>query len=82
MQNITDENRRAVLERLFFHNILNTADELRAIIETWPDLTGSEAQRTRQMAADLADELLEEIHSARDRSTGITRSARAKLLPQ
>src|SRR5271169_21235 len=66
IQDITDENRRAVLERLFFHDILNTADGLRAIIETWPDLTGSEAQRTRQMAADLVDELLEEIQSARD----------------
>ena len=45
IQDITDENRRAVLERLFFHDILNTADGLRAIIETWPDLNGSEARR-------------------------------------
>ena len=28
MQDIADENRCAVLERLFFHDILNTADEL------------------------------------------------------
>jgi signal transduction histidine kinase len=66
IQDITDENRRSVLERLFFHDILNTADGLRAIIETWPDLNSSEAQRTRQLAANLVDELLEEIQSARD----------------
>jgi hypothetical protein len=63
IQDISDENRRAVLERLFFHDILNTADGLRAVIETWPDQNGGEA---RQMAADLVDELLEEIQSARD----------------
>ena len=65
IQDITDENRRAVLERLFFHDILNTADGLRAIIETWPE-NASEARQTRQMAATLVDELLEEIQSARD----------------
>jgi hypothetical protein len=66
IQDITDENRRAVLERIFFHDILNTADGLRAIIETWPDLTGAEAFDARQMAADLVGELLEEIQAARD----------------
>jgi hypothetical protein len=66
IQDITDEKRRAVLERLFFHDILNTADGLRAIIETWPDLNGREARQTRQVAASLVDELLEEIQSARD----------------
>ena len=66
IQDVTDENRRSVLERLFFHDILNTADGLRAIIETWPDLHSGEAVRTRELAADLVDELLEEIQSARD----------------
>jgi len=66
MQDITDEKRRAVLERLFYHDILNIADGLRAILEAWPDQTGSEARQSRQMAADLVDELLEEIQSARD----------------
>jgi len=67
LQDITAENRRAVLERLFFHDILNTADGLRAIFETWPDdLTGGDARQTRQMAASLVDELLEGIQSARD----------------
>ena len=45
---------------------MNTADGLRAIIETWPDLNSSEALRTRQLAANVVDELLEEIQSARD----------------
>jgi signal transduction histidine kinase len=66
IQDITDENRRSVLERLFFHDILNTADGLRAIIETWPDLNSGEALRAHRLAAELVDELLEEIQSARD----------------
>lgn len=45
IQDVTDENRRLVL-RLFFHDTLTTADGLRAIIETWPDLNGSEALQT------------------------------------
>jgi len=66
MQDIGDEKRRAVLERLFFHDILNTAGGLQGILDVWCDLDGDEARAARQMARDLVEQLLEEIHSARD----------------
>jgi len=66
VQDITNEKRRAVLERLFFHDILNTAGGLQGILDIWPELEGPETGVARQMARDLVTELMEEIQSARD----------------
>ena len=65
-QDITDEKRRAVLERLFFHDVLNIAGGLQGILDVWPELEGEEALAGRQMARDLVEQLMEEIQSARD----------------
>lgn len=73
----TDEKRRAVLERLFFHDVLNAAGGLKGIIEVWPDLTAEEASQMQRMAESLAEELLEEIRSHRD----LTAAERGDLVP-
>jgi signal transduction histidine kinase len=65
-QDITDEKRRAVLERLFFHDVLNAAGGLQGILDVWPELEGDEALAGRQMALDLVQQLVDEIQSARD----------------
>jgi len=63
LEDTTDEKRRAVLERLFFHDVLNTAGGLQGILDVWPELEDGEALET---ARDLSRQLVEEIHSARD----------------
>jgi PAS domain-containing protein len=66
VRDITDEKRRAVLERLFFHDVLNAAGGLKGIIDMWPDLSHEETTEMGDMASNLANELIEEIRSHRD----------------
>jgi signal transduction histidine kinase len=66
MRDTTDEKRRKVLERLFFHDVLNAAATLKGIIQIWPKLTSQQADEIRRMANDLADQLVEEIQAQRD----------------
>jgi len=70
IQDIGDVKRRAVLERLIFHDVLNTAGGLQGILDVWPELEGEEAVGARQMARDLVQQLMEEIQSARDLAAG------------
>jgi hypothetical protein len=62
----TDEKRRQVLERVFFHDVLNTAWALREMADFLPEFPDEEAARVRQRVRELAEEMLEEIQSQRD----------------
>jgi PAS domain-containing protein len=66
VRDISDEKRRAVLERIFFHDILNSAGGLRGLVEMIPDLRKAEALEICGLAFNVADELIEEIESGRD----------------
>ncbi|MFI5395245.1 MAG: sensor histidine kinase [Candidatus Binatia bacterium] len=66
VRDTTDEKRRMVLERLFFHDILNAAATLKVIINIRPDLTSQQADEMHRMANELTDQLLEEIQAQRD----------------
>jgi signal transduction histidine kinase len=66
VRDITDEKRRRVLERLFFHDLLNAAGGLRGILEIWPELSGEEALEISRTARGLSEQLVEEILSQRD----------------
>ena len=66
IRDTTDEKRRKVLERLFFHDILNTAGGLSGLLEILPGLAQEEATETTQEARFLAEQLIEEIESHRD----------------
>ena len=66
IRDISDEKRRAVLERLFFHDVLNTAGGLLGLLQLWPDLVEAEARDVAGMARLLSIELIEEIRSGRD----------------
>ena len=78
VRDITDEKRRAILERLFFHDVLNAAGGLKGIIEILPDLSQGEAAEMGRMASALAEELLEEIRSHRD----LVAAERGDLVPE
>ena len=62
----TDEKRRQVLERIFFHDLLNTASALSLLLEALPQLRGEEMIEVSQRARRLIVELSEEIQSQRD----------------
>ncbi len=69
VRDISHEKRRRMLERLFFHDILNTAGGLRGMSEILGS-AGDEEEfaRTKTMIHGLADELIEEIEAQRDLS--------------
>lgn len=64
---ISNEKRRQVLERLFFHDIINTAGGLRGFIE-FLEITDDpkERQEYTKIASRLSETLIEEILSQRE----------------
>lgn len=66
LRDTTDENRRQVFERMFFHDILNTAGGLQTVLEIWPQLDVHEALTMSQVVRDLSAQLVEEINIQKD----------------
>lgn len=66
IRDTSDEKRRSVLERLFFHDALNAAGGLRGLMEVLPETSGEESLEMCGLARGLADELVEEIQAQRD----------------
>ncbi|MBI3784510.1 MAG: PAS domain-containing sensor histidine kinase [Deltaproteobacteria bacterium] len=62
----TDEKRRQVLERLFFHDALNAVAGLSAILEMQPAPDSDESPELGRMAREYAQDLGEAIQSQRD----------------
>lgn len=62
------ENRRRTLERLFFHDVLNTAGNLTAVSNLLPSTEGTEAVELQAMLQDQSRRLVEEIRAQRDLS--------------
>ncbi|MGC8640446.1 MAG: ATP-binding protein [Isosphaeraceae bacterium] len=66
IHDITDEKRRQVLERVFFHDILNSASSLKAMLELANLLEGDEHESVMETVRNLTDQIVEEIRSHRD----------------
>ena len=66
LHDITDEKRRQVLERIFFHDILNSAGSLKAMVEMLGQLHGEEEKSVKQTICNLSGQVVEEIRSQRD----------------
>lgn len=79
VRDTTDDHRRRVLERLFFHDVLNTAGGIRGILDIWPDLDPAEVPEMSETARNLAGHLIEEIESQRDLSAAERGDLRANM---
>jgi signal transduction histidine kinase len=66
MQDIQDEKRRKVLERIFFHDILNTAGGLKGISELIKEAESDELEEYRNVLLSLIEKLIDEIKVQRD----------------
>jgi hypothetical protein len=66
LRDTTDEKRRQILERLFFHDLLNTASALTLLLRALPQLRGADAVEASQRACRLISELTDEIEAQRD----------------
>ncbi len=68
LMDISHEKRRRVLERLFFHDLLNTASGLRGFIELLKESDPEEAKRFSERLEALSSSMIEEITAQRDLS--------------
>jgi len=62
---ISSEKRRKVLERIFFHDVLNTAGSLRGFIELLQGSTADELEEFLEMTENISNKLIDEIKSQR-----------------
>ncbi|NMC53525.1 MAG: HAMP domain-containing histidine kinase [Chloroflexi bacterium] len=63
LQDISHEKRRRVLERLFFHDLLNSAGGMRGLVELAKISEGAEQQDLLDTLYQLTDEILEEVQA-------------------
>lgn len=67
IKNIEDEKRRQMLERIFFHDVLNTASAINGIITLLPKIDDpNEFAEFSQMLGSSSQQLIEEIQFQRD----------------
>jgi signal transduction histidine kinase len=66
MRDNSSEKRRNILERIFFHDILNTAGGIRGLLELMKDATPDEINEFLDLAESSSNALVEEINAQRD----------------
>ena len=65
MQDISDSKRREALERIFFHDVLNTAGAVRGLAEIFSIVAPEKQEAFRERIRQGADRLIDEINSYR-----------------
>lgn len=63
---ISEAKRKRVLEKLFFHDIMNTVNGIQGFAELLPNATTEEMNQFSEILANLAIQLVDEINSQRD----------------
>ncbi|MCM2257796.1 MAG: HAMP domain-containing histidine kinase [Vicinamibacteria bacterium] len=66
VEDVADPKRRAALEQIFFHDLLNTLSSLHGYLQVWGDLS---QEKARQLAPDLlrlAQRAVDEVQAQRD----------------
>ncbi|MBI5624076.1 MAG: histidine kinase [Elusimicrobia bacterium] len=66
LQDISGEKRRAALERIFFHDVLNTANVVLGATELLAEVKAEDAETFRRKALSAAKRLIVEIQSQRE----------------
>jgi signal transduction histidine kinase len=66
LTDISDEKRRKALERIFFHDVINTADSILKLSEMVKDYQGEELAIYNETISTLTIKLIDEIKSQRD----------------
>lgn len=61
INDITEQNRKVLLERIFFHDILNIAGSLQGVIDLVPNLCEEEQETYLEVAGSLTEQIIDEI---------------------
>jgi len=62
---ITDRKRRAIIEKIFFHDIMNVASGLQGFFELFDSIDEEEQQNFIQMGSSLCQQIIDEIGTQR-----------------
>lgn len=68
VSDISDEKRRRALEKIFFHDIMNTAGSLKGISELIPDATENELSEFTETLLELSEKIIEDIQTQKELS--------------
>lgn len=66
VNDISNEKRRRALERIFFHDVINTAGSLSGFVSILKDAKGEELDQYRDIISGISQRLLDEIESQRE----------------
>ncbi len=66
IQDISSRKRLRVLERGFFHDVLNAAGGIRNMIEVLEDIDSDSFQETRRLIHELSNDMIDQIQFQRD----------------
>lgn len=88
LEDIADEKRRRVLERVFFHDVLNTAGGVRGLADLLENVSEEQRHSIVGMLRDASDQLLSEIQAqkllaaaeSRDYALDLTRAPVTKAI--
>jgi hypothetical protein len=78
---ISDEKRRKAIERIFFHDILNTASGLVGYIDFLEEATPEEVTESRPLMKNLSRMLVDEIRAQRELLAAEHNELEAKISP-
>jgi signal transduction histidine kinase len=65
LEDITDRKRRAIIEKIFFHDILNVAAGLKSFFEIFETIDEEEQQSFIKMGSSLCQQIIDEIETQR-----------------
>ena len=77
----SNENRRRALERIFFHDVLNTASGLRGLTELFADVPAEQKAEVQEMIQGLSNRLIDEINSQRELAAAESGEIVPKIVP-
>lgn len=70
LMDISDEKRREALERIFFHDVLNSAAQVKAFGALLPRVPAAKAARYLESLLRSSDHMIEQIEAQRDLTNG------------
>ena len=78
---VDGDGRRSTLERMFFHDLLNTAGGVQGLSEVMAEAAAEEMPQLTASVRELADQLVEEISAHRDLAAAETGELRVEPRP-
>ncbi|NBD38590.1 MAG: histidine kinase [Verrucomicrobia bacterium] len=81
ISDVSGENRRRLLERIFFHDLVNTASSIQGVSLLLDDASESEIPEYKQLLHDLCDDMIHDLRTQQILRAAETRELRVREEP-